>query len=263
MIIKWAGSKKWLFKKHPHLFTSKYNTYFEPFLGGGSIFFLLRPAKASISDINEHLINCFKALKDDPKNLYLDVKKLIDSHSEEIYYLRRDEFNKSPNPELFLYLNRTCYNGIYRENQKGNFNVPIGRQTSKSFPFSQEDLKYFSSLLETATLKEQSFLKTLSKVKTDDFIYVDPPYIKYENDYDSFRKYGKDIFSLQDLEDLAKKLNQLSKNNKILFSNFDLPNVRKLFTSSEWKFKTIQSTTNISGTRSGRKKMKEIVIYNY
>ena len=106
-------------------------------------------------------------------------------------------------------------------------------------------------------------MKTLSKVKTDDFIYVDPPYIKYENDYDSFRKYGKDIFSLQDLEDLAKKLNQLSKNNKILFSNFDLPNVRKLFTSSEWKFKTIQSTTNISGTRSGRKKMKEIVIYNY
>ena len=98
MIIKWAGSKKWLFKKHSHLFTSKYNTYFEPFLGGGSIFFLLRPAKACISDINEHLINCFNALKDDPKNLYLDVKKLIDSHSEEIYYLRRDEFNKSPNP---------------------------------------------------------------------------------------------------------------------------------------------------------------------
>ena len=263
MIIKWAGSKKWLFKKHPHIFPHKYNTYFEPFLGGAAVFFNLRPQKAVLSDVNGRLISLYKELKDNPTRLFNKTNKLIETHSDEQYYLKREEFNKTGSPYLFLYLNRTCYNGIYRENQKGNFNVPIGRQTSKSFPFTQEDLKYFSSLLKTATLKEQSFLETLSKVKIDDFIYVDPPYIKYENDYDSFRKYGKDIFSLQDLEDLAKKLNKLSKNNKILFSNFDLPNVRELFTSSEWKFQTIQSTTNISGTRSGRKKMKEILIYNY
>lgn len=259
MIIKWAGSKKWLFKKHPHLFTSKYNTYFEPFLGGGSIFFLLRPAKACISDINEHLINCFNALKDDPKNLYLDVKKLIDSHSEEIYYLRRDEFNKSPNPELFLYLNRTCYNGIYRENSSGKFNVPVGRRSSSWLPFEQDDFIYFSEILSNTNIKQQSFLDTLSDVKENDFIYVDPPYIK-EN---SFREYGKDIFSPDDLGDLVSKLNELSKNNKILFSNFDLPNVRELFVGPQWKFQSVEQATNISGTNEGRTKMKEVLIYNY
>ena len=259
MIIKWAGSKKWLFKKHPHLFTIKYNTYFEPFLGGGSIFFLLRPKNACISDINEHLINCFKALKEDPKSLYLDVKKLIDSHSEETYYLRRDEFNRSPKPELFLYLNRTCYNGIYRENSSGKFNVPVGRRSSSWLPFSQDDFVYFSEVLSNANIKQQSFLDTLSGVKENDFIYVDPPYIK-EN---SFREYGKDVFSPDDLGDLVSKLNELSKNNKILFSNFDLPNVRELFVGQQWKFQSVEQATNISGTKKGRTKMKEVLIYNY
>ena len=107
MIIKWAGSKKWLFKRHPHLFPSKYNTYFEPFLGGGSIFFSLRPKKSVISDINDHLISCYKELKENPVKLYKDVKELIDNHNEENYYDLRDEFNKSHRPDLVLYLNRT------------------------------------------------------------------------------------------------------------------------------------------------------------
>jgi len=98
MIIKWAGSKKWLHKKHPYLFNHKFNSYFEPFLGGGSIFFLLRPKNACISDINEHLINCFKALKEDPKSLYLDVKNLS------IVILRKhiiyEEMNSTDLPSL-------------------------------------------------------------------------------------------------------------------------------------------------------------------
>lgn len=126
MIIKWAGSKKWLFRKHPHLFTSKYNTYFEPFLGGAAVFFDLRPGKSYLSDIN-----------------------------------------------------------------------------------------------------------------------------------------GKDVFSPEDLKKLAERLNHLSKNNKILFSNFDLPNVKELFDGPQWKFQAVEQTTNISGKNTGRKKMKEILIYNY
>lgn len=263
MIIKWAGSKKWLFKRHPYLFPIKYNTYFEPFLGAGAIFFNIRPESAFISDINGKLIGLYNQLKTDPVNLYDKTKNLIDSHSKEQYYLKRKEFNKTGDPVLFLYLNRTCYNGIYRENSSGGFNVPIGRRLSRNLPFTAEDFQYFSKLLGKATIKEQGFMETLSNVGSNDFIYVDPPYIKFENDYDSFRKYGKDIFSPDDLEELAEKLNQLSHKNKILFSNFDLPNVRDLFKGPQWKFKSVQQSTNISGTNSGRKKMKEILIYNY
>lgn len=259
MIVKWAGSKKWLFKRYPELFNTKYNTYFEPFLGGGSIFFSTRPKKSQISDINGHLINCFLELKKDPEKLFKDVNKLIDAHTENIYYKRRDEFNISHSPELFLYLNRTCYNGIYRENKSGNFNVPVGRRDSSWLPFSKEDFIYFSEILSKAVVKKQGFLDALDNVTKNDFIYVDPPYIK-EN---SFREYGSDVFSSDDLEKLVAKLNELSLNNKILFSNFNLPDVKNLFKGAQWKYVPVEKTTSISGKNSGRKKMKEILIYNY
>lgn len=263
MIIKWAGSKKWLFKRHPHIFPNKYNTYFEPFLGGGAIFFNLRPKKAILSDINGRLISLYEELKKNPKGLFNETNRLIESHTDDQYYKKRIEFNETGSPVLFLYLNRTCYNGIYRENNSGEFNVPVGRRASRHFPFKQEDLEYFSNIIKKASLKEQGFMETLSMVKEDDFIYVDPPYIKFENDYDSFRKYGKDVFSPEDLQELAEKLNELSKKNKILFSNFDLPNVRGLFRGSQWKFQSVKQASNISGMNSGRKKMEEVLIYNY
>jgi len=263
MIIKWAGSKKWLFKKHPNIFPSKYNTYFEPFLGSGANFFNLRPEKSYLSDINGKLIALYKELQTNPVSLFQETSMLIDNHSDEQYYQIRDEFNKSSKPVHFLYLNRTCYNGIYRENSSGNFNVPVGRRASRFLPFNEEDFKYFSDLLANATLKEQGFMETLSHVKEGDFIYIDPPYIKLENNYDSFRKYGKDIFSPEDLSALAIRLNELSKKNKILISNFDLDNVKDLFPGSQWNFKPVQQSSNISGTNSGRKKMEEVLIYNY
>ena len=259
MIIKWAGSKKWLYKRHPQLFPSKYNTYFEPFLGGGSIFFSLRPKKSLISDINGHLMSCYKELKENPVKLYKDVKELIDNHNEDNYYDLRDEFNKSHKPDLFLYLNRTCYNGIYRENKSGGFNVPVGRRKSSFLPFEEHDFVYFSEILANANIKKQDFMDTLNHVTENDFIYVDPPYIKEK----SFREYGSSVFSPDDLKELVDKLNVLSKKNKILFSNFNLSNVRDLFDGNQWKFKEVEQTTNISGKSSGRKKMKEILIYNY
>ena len=263
MIIKWAGSKKWLFKKHPDIFPTQYNTYFEPFLGGGANFFNLRPEKSYLSDINGKLIAVYNELKNNPEKLFDETNQLIKSHSDDQYYAIRDEFNLTSKPLHFLYLNRTCYNGIYRENHSGKFNVPIGRRTSSFLPFTKEDFKYFSELLSDSTIKQQGFMETLSHVGEGDFIYIDPPYIKFENNYDSFRKYGKDIFSPEDLGALAAKLNELSKKNKILISNFDLDNVKDLFPGSQWNFKSVQQSSNISGTNSGRKKMEEVLIYNY
>ena len=137
MILKWAGGKNKLYIKHQALFPTSFQTYIEPFLGGGSVFFNLSPQKALLADVNARLINLFNALKDDHERLFIAVDKLIHSHSEEQYYKIRELFNSSnAKPEYFLYLNRTCFNGVYRENIKGEFNVPVGKRESSFFPFT-------------------------------------------------------------------------------------------------------------------------------
>ena len=262
MIIKWAGGKNKLFKRTPHLFQLEYENYIEPFLGGGSVFFNLSPRKALLADVNARLIDLFNALKSDHERLFFAVEKLIHSHSEEQYYKIRELFNSShAKPEYFLYLNRTCFNGVYRENIKGEFNVPIGKRESSFFPFTIEDFGKYSGALANAELKTQGFEETLLKAKKDDFIFIDPPYLKNENNYESFRKYGKDIFSKEDLGSLAEILKSLSSDCKILISNFDLENVKTLF--PDWNQTAIKQMSYISGAGKGRKQMEEVLIYNY
>jgi len=261
MIIKWPGGKKWLFTKHPELFQIKYSTYIEPFFGSGAIFFSLHPKKACISDVNQRLIGLFEALRDDHEFLFLETSKLIKSHSSEQYYKIREQFNTFSRPEHFLYLNRTCFNGVYRENIKGEFNVPIGKRNSSFFPFTMEDFAKYSNALAEAELKTQGFETTLQNAKKDSFIYIDPPYLKNKNNYESFRKYGKDIFSKEDLGRLAEILKSLSSDCKILISNFDLENVKTLF--PDWNQTSIKQMSYISGAGKGRKPMEEVLIYNY
>ena len=151
MILKWPGGKKWLLKEVSHLIPAKINHYIEPFLGGGSFFFALSkndllPSKISkgyLSDINPRLIKVFNELKENPSGLYKKTKALVNKHSDEHYYAIRDKFNKDEAPEKFLYLNRTCFNGVYRENNSGAFNVPVGKRkkllylVKKNFLISQ------------------------------------------------------------------------------------------------------------------------------
>ena len=262
MILKWPGGKNKLFINNKHLFINNCESYIEPFLGGGSVFFNIQPKKAILSDINERLIILFESLKNDHESLYLAVEQLIESHSDEQYYKIRNIFNSSDSrPEYFLYLNRTCFNGVYRENIKGEFNVPVGRRNSSFFPFTIEDFKKYSDILSNATLKNQTFEETLKDAKKGDFIFIDPPYLKNENNYESFRKYGKDVFSLKDLNKLAEMLRSLSGDCKILISNFDLENVKSLF--PDWNKTSITQMSYISGTGKGRKPMQEVLICNY
>ena len=263
MILKWAGGKKWLYKNHAELFSfNDEGTYIEPFLGGGSIFFSLKPNKALLSDINPKLIDLFKALKNNPADLYTKVESLISTHSENQYYEIRGEFNSLKSyPEYFLYLNRTCFNGIYRENMKGEFNVPIGKRNSSYFPFTLEDFQKYSKILTNVEIKNQGFEASLQQAKKGDFIYIDPPYLKKENDYESFNKYGDKIFTPDDLERLAEILESLSGECKILISNFDIDNVKKLFPN--WNQKSVKQMSYLSGSAKGRKEMEEVLIYNY
>ena len=119
MVIKWPGGKKWIPLKHNSLFPTQYNTYLEPFMGSGAVFFGLEPESAFLSDITPKLINLFSELKENPQRLYEETQVLISSHSSDQYYKIRDKFNTSePTAVNFLYLNRTCFNGVYRENKK-------------------------------------------------------------------------------------------------------------------------------------------------
>ena len=262
MIIKWPGGKNWLYKNNKDLFPLQYSKYIEPFFGGGSIFFNMQPTKAELGDINERLINLFLELKKNPERLFLRTKMLIETHTNEQYYEIRNEFNiKKSKPEHFLYLNRTCFNGIYRENGRGEFNVPVGRRASSYFPFTLDDFVNYSKYLKDASLKSQSFELTLMSASKDDFIYIDPPYLKNENNYESFRKYGKKIFNREDLLLLAEILESLSGECKILISNFDLDGVKNLFPN--WNKKSVKQMSYLSGAGKGRKEMEEVLIYNY
>ncbi|MDC0072330.1 Dam family site-specific DNA-(adenine-N6)-methyltransferase [Gammaproteobacteria bacterium] len=262
MILKWPGGKKWIPHKHKLILPTQYNTYLEPFLGGGSVFFNLNPKNSILSDINERLINLFTELKENPEELFKKTNDLINTHDDDQYYGIREKFNtKEPSAVHFLYLNRTCFNGVYRENKKGEFNVPVGRRNSSYFPFVQEDFLRLSKVLKNSKLRHQGFKETLMEAKEGDFIFVDPPYLKKEDNYESFRKYGKDVFARKDLLELAEILHSLEDKCKILVSNFDLDNVKTLFPN--WNKEPVEQMSYISGTGKGRKNMKEVLIYNY
>ena len=263
MILKWPGGKKWLYKKHNYLFPNSYNNYIEPFFGAGSVFFSLAPNNSIIGDSNERLIKLFQMLRDHPEKLFNQTLELLETHSDNQYYKIRKKFN-NPNessPIHFLYLNRTCFNGVYRENKNKEFNVPIGRRNSNHFPFKLDDFLNFSLKLKNADISAADFRCTLSKAREGDFIYVDPPYIKFEENYEAFRKYNSDVFSKNDLADLATELNKLKNSCKILVSNFDIEFVREVFEG--WRYEETEQMTYISGKGKGRKLVKEALIYNY
>lgn len=274
MILKWPGGKKWLHKEVYDLLPKKINNYLEPFLGGGSFFFSLSNqngnlppliSKGSLSDVNPKLIKFFKALKNKPKKLHKDAMELINNHTEEHYYEIRKQFNETYHPHEFIYLNRTCFNGVYRENSKGDFNVPVGKKDNVFFP----DLEQFldcSRSLKNFSLNSSDFSETLKQAKKGDFIYLDPPYVDraYERDsYKTFRKYNAKEFSIDDLERMAEIANKLKSKCSILISNFSVDLVKEYFKKSEgWNIRETEKTTFISGKAKGRIKVKEAIIYN-
>ena len=267
MILRWPGSKRWLFTKYPEVFpkNDQYKRYIEPFFGGGSVFFSLNPKTAICSDINSRLINFYESLKKDPELIFYETLGLLNSHSKKQYLEIRETFNTSKPSKTqainFLYLNRTCFNGVYRENSSGKFNVPMG--DTSSFPFKMNDFLGFSLALKNTTLNSCDYKESLGKAKVGDFIYVDPPYLK-EDENESFRSYHKNLFTKQDLKELVSVLNKLaSEGCKILVSNFDVKHVEELFPRKTWNYKNISQRTFISGRSEGRKLVKEALIYNY
>lgn len=273
--LKWAGGKRQLIS-YIQEFINKNNitncTYYEPFIGGGSVFFELGHNKCVINDLNAEIINVYKVIKSNPEELIKKLKIHAQNHSKDYFYavraIDREEQYKKMNSidraARTIYLNKTCYNGLYRVNKNGFFNTPIGRYANPLI-CDENNINEVSNYLKNNNIKITSFdfEKSVSSAKAGDWIYFDPPY-DYERT--GFVNYVKEGFSHDDLIRMKLLCDKLiSKGCYVLISNNDTAFVRNLFTSNKnyeivYSTKTIKANRNINSKKE-RKKVDEVLIY--
>lgn len=256
--LKWAGGKRWLVKNHPDIFPVEYNRYIEPFLGSAAVFFHLKPKQALLSDTNSELINTYISIRDN----YAQVEALLNQyqkrHSKEFYYQMRSKRCRTPvtRAAKFLYLNRTCWNGLYRVNLKGQFNVPVGTKTNVIL--DSDNFEALSKQLQGIELLNQDFEKSIDMAEEGDFIFADPPYTVKHNQ-NGFVKYNETLFSWEDQLRLKDSLYRAKQRGAIvLLTNADHDSIKSLYLNSEST--PLVRNSVIAGTSSKRGKYSELVI---
>lgn len=265
--LKWAGGKRRIIDQIAPTFPKKVDQYFEPFLGAGAMFFYIKkkynPKYCEISDINKDLIDTFKAVRDHPKELIKHLKYFKRQNSEKYYYSLRRKFNEGKIQGIrragaFIYLNKTCYNGLYRVNSKGGFNVPYGKYKNPEI-FNKETILEASRLLKEVKIKHQDYRKIIDLVSKGDLIYLDPCYDPLTKT--SFANYTPKRFCEIDRIELAKFINQLkNKKVEIRLSNNDLSKIRGIYI--DYEIKDIFASRKINSDGNGRGKIKELLILN-
>ena len=268
-VIKWVGGKSRLLGQITLLLPDDVSNrrYFEPFLGSGAMFFKVSPEVAILSDINGSLINMYKAIRDDVSEVISYLKILESNHNEETYYLRRKMYNfersitGAARAALFIYLNKTCFNGLYRENMKGEYNSPIGKQSKLSLP-TLEALKVASKALSgKIALVRCRFEYVLKVAKQGDFLYFDPPYdpVSETSNFTSYTKYKFDRREQAKLKVLFDKLNK--RGCLLMLSNSDTDFVNLLY--SGYAKKRISARRSVNSDINKRSEVSELVITNY
>jgi len=266
--VKWAGGKKQLIEQFKEFFPDKFNNYFEPFVGGGAVaFYILQnhnPKKVFLSDINEDLVNAYNVIKKDPAELIKILKKYKGQHNKKLYYKLRNQDAAKLSPvkraARFIYLNKTCFNGLFRVNSKGQFNVPIGSYKNPDIA-QEEKLKEISALLKNAIINLDDFEKVVSLANKGDFIYFDPPYFPLKKGK-SFTTYTKDKFLEEEQERLAKVFKKIHKKGcLVMLSNSDTKFIKDLYKG--FNINTVRATRMINCDAEKRGKINEIVVTNY
>lgn len=226
--LKWAGGKRWLARR-PNWMPERYRAYVEPFLGGGSVFFSLQPERGLLNDRNKELMNMYRVLRDHPELLRDHLQDHQKRHSEKHYYDVRSEVPSSrvERAARFLYLNRACWNGLYRVNRYGIFNVPKG--TKDKVFFETDDYIGASKALRRVKLRSTDFEKIIDKAEPEDFVFVDPPYTVKHN-LNGFARYNEKIFSWSDQERLARSVERAFRRGCfVAVTNADHKSVRDLY----------------------------------
>lgn len=266
--IKWAGGKKQLLKQFKQFFPSKAERYFEPFVGGGAVaFYIIQKNNLKeiyLSDINEELINCYEVIRDNVEELITKLEFHRESHNKDYYYAIRELspelLSKVERASRFIYLNKTCFNGLYRVNSKGKFNVPMGSYKNPSI-FQENDLKELSKILKNVRILKMPFEKILDYAKEGDFIYFDPPYYPLTKGK-NFTSYTKDNFSEQDQIKLAQVFKELDKKGcKVMLSNSDTEFIKQLYKG--YNIYIVKATRMINCDATKRGVINEVVVTNY
>ncbi len=261
--LKWPGGKRWLVSEHVDWFSSENGRHIEPFLGGGAAFFRSMPQSAILTDANTQLISTYEALRDEPTKVLSHLQHHHLSHNTAYYYSIRDRSFRSPASKAaqFIYLNRTCFNGIYRVNLRGGFNVPIGTKSCVLMP--TDDFQAVSELLRRAKLRARDFAITIKLAREKDFLYIDPPYTVQHNN-NNFVKYNEHIFSWADQIRLAQaSLRAAKRGVKVLISNADHPSVCGLYLDKVWGQVKIHRHSVLASAAEKRRPTTELIVSNY
>ena len=269
--VKWAGGKRQILDKLKKYVPLEFNTYYEPFVGGGALLFELTPKSAVINDSNQELMNVYKVLLDYEEfaKMCKELNKHERLHSEEYYYKIRDldrdlkKYQKLANYQKAartIYLNKACFNGLYRVNSKGLFNVPFNKK-NKVCTYESSNLLLVDNYFVNNDIKIMStdFEKSVENCQENDFVYFDPPYDTLNN---SFTSYTEEGFTKKDQERLFKTFKKLDqKGVKVMLSNHNTDFIKELY--KDYNFHVITAKRNINSNGNKRGLVEEVIITNY
>lgn len=259
-VVKWPGGKQWLAPAAKYLAPPRWSgRYLEPFLGGGAFYLSLQPRAAKLGDRNPELVTTYQAIRDDAAGVIRLLRRF--PHDKEFFYELRDRTPRHPNAiaARFLYLNRTCWNGLYRVNKQGKFNTPFGRFKNPTI-CDVDRIHGFAAALRGAEIQTRDF-GSASSARKGDFVYFDPPYITghWRN---GFLKYNAPLFSWEDQQRLAELALALAKRGvHVLVSNADHHTVTTLY-SGLYKYR-VRRRSLIGGKSGSRRVISEILLSSY
>lgn len=259
--LRWVGGKSWLIKHLDNLLPSSgFNNYHEPFLGGAAVFLSIKSfEKAFLSDYNKELISVYKALKKDPEGIIKQLK-LFKNEEQEYYAVRNKHYDdKVKEAAKFIYLNQTSFNGIYRVNLKGEYNVPYGYR-SKVF-LDADALRKVSKALKKASLKDGDFELVRENIKKRDLVFLDPPYTVSHND-NGFIKYNQKLFSIEDQKRLSILIDFIKKKDAFyILTNAAHTAIDSIFEKGDKKVE-LKRASLVGGSNARRGQTSEYIFTN-
>ena len=269
--LKWAGGKRQLLPTIKAYLPANYTEYYEPFIGAGAVLFALQPAKSTINDTNAELINCYRVIKEQPQELLELCQQHQENNSKEYYYQLRQQDRQSgfqqrstvERAARIIYLNKTCFNGLFRVNSRGQFNVPYGKYKKPTIadPLVIESISTYLNQAQVHIL-QGDFELAVANAQPGAFIYLDPPYHPLSNT-SSFTSYSLNGFGEAEQIGLKELCDRLSDRGcQILASNSAAPFIKDLYDDRRYEVIEVEATRAINTVASKRGKIKEVLIYN-
>jgi DNA adenine methylase len=265
-IVKWAGGKTKLLSELLTRVPARRGRYFEPFLGGGALFFRLAPRRALLADRNQDLIHMYRCVASEVDEVIRCLAQHKRRHCDEYYYEMREQWNRGIGCRVdvsraasFIYLNKTCYNGLWRVNRRGHFNVPVGRYTAPQI-YDAEQLRRASRLLAGAELRAQHFADAVAEARAGDLVYFDPPYHPVTATA-NFTSYTSEDFGDEAQRELAQVVRDLDRRGcTVLVSNSDTPFIHELYRGM--RLDRVHCARAINSKASARGLVSELIISN-